>query len=222
MTFKQLQDRLILLANYNEFDRDPVKHTINLSLQNLMREHRWSWGEASGTVVLPANTSVVSNVVAGGVLGRIQNVVSPSGQDVPVPVQVDYQSEDPQFWWVQAPLLELPPGFPDMYVVYGGSFMFNRRPPVAVTYSYVKQAAHPAEITSDNTPIPVPDEAVEAVLYGALYLLKLKDRDSEMAAQYMSRYQSILHQLRAQDVGHRGGSKVALSARYGGDGIVVV
>lgn len=218
-TFKDLQDDILLRANMNEYDRPFVKMEINAAVQDLYREKRWSWMEAEYSLVLPAGDNQIPvgsyESSFSSTWGRIQSVADPQDQAVPIPMFVPYTTDDPAYPWVHQEY-PVPFTFPRHYTRFGGLMIFDAAPVQDVEYRVISWD-FPPEVVSDGDLIPVPDMAVDAVMWRALSRAVLvHDRDVQTSQLYRAEYAEQVTRLKGIDNGAATPLRVAMPPGYGG------
>lgn len=217
-TFLNLQNEILTRADLNNHDRPLIQLEINAAIQDLYRERRWSWGQTLSSVALTAGSSTIAtgsyNAAPDWSQGRIQSVVSPLNQGVPVPRFVDYTTEDPAYPWVRRESTET--GWPTLYSVFGGAFRFNRKPTMNVQYNVLSWAP-PADLVADGDLVPLPDLAIDAVVWKTLSrAVLIHDHDVQLSQVFRAEYAETVSKLRTLDHGSVESLRVAMPDHYGG------
>lgn len=221
-TFLDMQDEILLRANLNNHDRPFVKLEIVAAIQDLFRERRWSWAETRDVLTLNGgNTSINSGqyqLALPAVPGRIQRSWLPNApeQVIPVPEYVPYTTEDEVVQWIRSGV-DPERGYPTQYTYFGGEYLFNRSPNDDIEYEFLRWSPPSTAALADGDDIPVPDPALDAVMWKALSrIVAVHDRDMQLSQMYRAEYSEAVTQLRAIDIGSVKKLRVAMPSEYGG------
>ena len=212
LTFKNLQDRAIILGNYGEADRTNLKEMMNTSYYDVCRRRRWTWLEVTTSISTVAGVATVAIPTAASAysFGRLR----PTSTMVWPPEYIDdFGDFDPL---TRLAIDTLERGEPTFFTMSGANFTFYPTPDAVYQYT-VHYWFVPVLLSADADNAVIPDMFRDVIISGALMLHAARDKDPAMYQFYQNQYEGQIEEMRKRDLSRQfqTPSRASMGPAYG-------
>lgn len=193
LDFQNLQDR-VLSFGYGEIDRANVKTWINMAYSDVMSRRRWSWAQATQSVVTVAGTSTVA-------LSALSDPPQFFGRLAPVTTTAREPKYIPPMQFNDS-VLRRPPSTtrstPDYYTIFADTVTFYPVPDAAYTYTlhYWKGAT---DLSANGDKPIIPRQWRSVLVHGALRYAAERDRNNDSLARRTAEYERWIENMIGAD-----------------------
>lgn len=190
LTYKNLQDRC-LTYGYGEVDRTNLKTWLNEAYEDLVRQHKWPFLEATATITTVAGTQTVAVPTSPPVLffGRLKPTV-----EIDEPrflSEMDFREYMPHREYTDAN----DRGVPEMYSIFAGNFNFYPVPDAVYTYSMRYWKGVGTLPSGDSDTYLIPDMYLDILVLGALSRAAMRENDMGKYQVYMTQHTVNVQQM---------------------------
>lgn len=214
LTYLNLQDRC-LTYGYGEVDRNNFKSWLNEAYEDLIRQYRWPFLQATATITCSPGTQTVAVPTSPPVLffGRLKPTYD--GIDEPRFLsEMDFREYMPHREYTNTS----DRGEPEYYSIFAGNINFYPVPDVAYTYSlrYWKGITTMPSANSDTYLIP--DVYLDNLVLFALARCAMRENDMGKYQVYMTQYAANVQQMIRNYKAEQGETpkRAAMPAHYSG------
>jgi hypothetical protein len=189
LTYKNLQDRC-LTYGYGEVDRNNFKTWLNEGYEDLVRQYKWPFLQATASIATVAGTSTVAIPTSPPVLffGRLK----PANDDTPA---LRYLNEMDFREYMPNREYDSGTGEPEYYSLFAGSMHFYPTPAAVYTYSLRYWRGLSTLPSADGDTYLIPDAYLDALVVFALSRAAMRETDMGKYQVYVAQYQALLAQM---------------------------